>query len=108
MPGKEPSIPEDRTETIRQAIISMLLDGTFSAKDLSAEVRISEKDISSHLEHIQRTINHKELMLIVVPAECKKCGYVFKKRQRLKKPGKCPLCRSELIQEPLFSIQKKQ
>ncbi|MBA3060962.1 MAG: transcriptional regulator, partial [Nitrospirae bacterium] len=40
------------------------------------------------------------------PAECAKCSFVFRKRERLKKPGKCPICRSEFIQEPLFLIKK--
>jgi hypothetical protein len=40
----------------------------------------------------------------VTPAECRKCGFVFQKREKLKKPGKCPICRSESIEEPLFGI----
>ena len=106
-PAKEPPIPVDRKETIRQQITYMLQGGTFSAKNISAEVRIPEKEIYEHLFHIQRALSHKDLFLIIIPSECKKCGYVFAKRQRLKKPGKCPVCRGHFIQEPLFSIAKK-
>jgi predicted Zn-ribbon and HTH transcriptional regulator len=104
--SKEPFIPVERHETIRQKIISVLEGRIFSAKDISADVRISEKEIYEHLEHIQRTLNKSEHIFILAPAVCKKCGFVFRKRDRLKKPGKCPVCRSELIQEPLFSIRK--
>jgi predicted Zn-ribbon and HTH transcriptional regulator len=104
--SKEPFIPVERQETIRREIVSVLEGKTLSAKDISADVRISEKEIYEHLEHIQRTINKSEHNFIITPAECKKCGFIFRKRDRLKKPGKCPVCRGESIQEPLFSVKK--
>ena len=104
--GKEPFVPVERRETVRQNIVSTLEGKTLSAKDISADVRVSEKEIYEHLEHIHRTMNKREYTLIITPAECKKCGFVFRKRDRLTKPGKCPVCRSELIQDPLFSVRK--
>ncbi len=105
--SKEPFIPDERHGTIRQEIVSALEGRTLSAKGISAEVRVSEKEVYEHLEHIHRTAHIKKQDLIVIPAECRKCGFVFRKRERLKKPGKCPVCRGELIQEPLFSIKIK-
>jgi predicted Zn-ribbon and HTH transcriptional regulator len=101
--AKNPFIPAERHETIRQEIISALGGRTLTAKEISAEVRIPEKEVYEHLEHIQKSMNNKERQLIITPATCIKCGFVFAKRERLKKPGKCPVCKSELIQEPLFS-----
>ncbi len=94
----------ERRETIRQKIISLLADRTVSAKDLSAEVLVSEKEKYEHLEHIHRSVGKS---LTVMPAECRKCGFVFKKRDKMKKPGRCPVCRSELIQEPFFTFSIK-
>lgn len=112
---KKPFIPTERQETVRQKIISVLEGQTLSAKEISADVRASEKEVYEHLEHIQRAINKprpntmrrgkRVHTLIITPAECRKCGFVFRKRDRLKKPGKCPVCHSEFIQEPLFSIR---
>lgn len=85
--SKEPFIPVERHETIRQKIISVLEGQTLSAKDISADVRISEKEIYEHLEHIQRTLNKSEHIFILAPAVCKKCGFVFRKRDRLKNRG---------------------
>jgi len=102
---KEPFIPVERHETVRQKIISVLEGQTLSAKDISADVMVSEKEVYEHLKHIQKTLNKRERNLIITPAECKKCGFVFRKRDRLKKPGRCPVCRGELISEPLFSIK---
>ncbi|MBA3060656.1 MAG: transcriptional regulator [Nitrospirae bacterium] len=103
---KEPPVPVERHETIRQGIISLLEEQTFSAKEISGSVSIPEKDVYEHLEHIRRTLNTRDANLVIMPAECTKCGFVFRKRERLKKPGKCPMCRSEFIQEPLFLIKK--
>ncbi len=103
---KEPFVPVERQETIRQKIISLLDGKTLSAKDISVEVGVSEKEVYGHLEHIQRTMNTVKHNFVITPAECKKCRFVFRKRDRLKKPGKCPVCRSELIEEPLFYVRK--
>jgi predicted Zn-ribbon and HTH transcriptional regulator len=103
---REPFIPVERRETIRQNIVSILEGKAISAKDISADVKVSEKEVYEHLEHIQRTMNKRERTLIITPAECKKCGFVFRKRDRLTKPGKCPVCKSQLIQDPLFSVRK--
>lgn len=101
---KQPFIPFDRKETIRKGIISALKEKTLSAKVLSGILRVSEKEVYDHLEHIQKTIERSENTLLVTPAECRKCGFVFKKREKLKKPGRCPECRNESIEEPLFQI----
>ncbi|MDQ7787226.1 MAG: hypothetical protein RDU01_06420 [Thermodesulfovibrionales bacterium] len=105
---KKPSPPVERTETIRQKIMALLERTPLSAKDLSGEIATSEKDIYDHLAHIQKTSNKRDRHLIVIPAHCRKCGFQFKKRDRVTKPGKCPLCRSELIAAPLFLIEKAE
>jgi predicted Zn-ribbon and HTH transcriptional regulator len=99
----EPPVPHERQETVRQEIMHLLAGGTLSAKEISSAVRVSEREVYDHLGHIQK---NRAIQLRTTPAECRKCGFVFKKRQRLKKPGKCPVCKGELIQEPLFMIVK--
>jgi predicted Zn-ribbon and HTH transcriptional regulator len=103
---KEPFVPAERHETIRHEILAILTDQTLSAKDISAEVHIPEKDVYDHLEHIERSTHATGHHLTVIPAECEKCGFVFKKRERLNKPGRCPVCKGEKIQEPLFRIEQ--
>lgn len=102
--AKEPFVPAYRKETIRQEIISVLERHTLSARDISSEVRVSEKEVYEHLVHIQKTISKGDRTLIITPAECRKCGFVFRKRERLNKPGKCPVCHGEAMKESLFSI----
>ena len=101
---KEPTAPTERRETVRREIMELLERRLLSAKDISGNLGISVKEVYDHLDHIQKTLTMRAHRLSVTPAECKKCGFVFKKRERLKKPGKCPVCRGESIEEPLFSI----
>ncbi|MDA8084018.1 MAG: hypothetical protein M0024_10215 [Nitrospiraceae bacterium] len=103
-PGREP-VPAEHLDTVRHDIIHALDGRTLSALEISAEVSVSEKEVYEHLGHIMKSLSGAGRVLHVTPAECLKCGFVFKKRDRLKKPGRCPLCRGEQIQEPLFSVQ---
>lgn len=98
---KQPPTPADRPETLRQEIIADLQEETLSAREISGRVGISEKEVLEHLEHIRVALHGG---LVVIPAECMACGFVFRKRERLKGPGRCPVCRSEHIAEPSFTI----
>lgn len=103
--AKEPFVPPERKGTIRQEIITLLEESPFlTAKDISAEIRIPEKEVYGHLEHIQKSLSKTGQHLIIKPAACLKCGFVFTKRDRLKTPGRCPVCHEEHIQETFFSI----
>ncbi len=102
--AKEAVIPVSREETVRQNIVSVLRGQTLSAREISGEVHVSEKEVIHNLQYIQKTLAKDKHHLRIIPAECRKCGFIFKKRERFKKPGKCPVCRDERIKEPLFSI----
>lgn len=93
-------------DTVRRAIIRELEQGQLSSRELSGLVRIPEKEVAGHLEHIRTTLHRAGGEFLVQPAECVKCGFVFEKRGRLTKPGKCPVCLSELIHAPMFSINR--
>jgi predicted Zn-ribbon and HTH transcriptional regulator len=102
--GKQPFIPAEHRETIRHAIVALLENNELTAREISQQLGIGEREVYTHLEHIQ--LHKGDLHLAVTPAVCRKCGFIFKKRDRLKKPGRCPVCRGEFIEPPLFSIQK--
>src|SRR6266540_5485602 len=100
MKAKEPFVPAAKIETLRHEILALLKVRELSAKEISAEVRVSEADVLENLEHIRLMIRKEDAQLHITPASCKKCGFVFVKRDRLTKPGKCPVCRCEQIHEP--------
>jgi transcriptional regulator len=91
-------------ETIRQQLRQALTGRTLSAKELSGLLSVPEKDVHGHLEHLRRSLQPSARGLVIIPARCRKCGFVFEKREKLKKPGRCPRCRETLISEPLFTI----
>jgi hypothetical protein len=105
---REPVIPEERYETLRRRMTAILKEGPLSGKEMSNQLRIPERDVYEHLEHIRKTMNKGDYRLVVVPARCNRCGFVFRKRGRLKPPGKCPMCRSESLEEPVFSVEKAE
>jgi predicted Zn-ribbon and HTH transcriptional regulator len=104
MKTKVPFIPREEHATVRRAIMTLLERHTLSAREISAAVRIPEKEVVGHLEHIRAATHKEALHLVVTPAICKKCGFTFRKRERLSRPGKCPVCRCEQIAEPLYHL----
>lgn len=103
---KKPVIPTAKDDTVRHAIVVILSREPVSALEISGEARIPEREVYGHLEHIRMTLRSGGRRLVVTPAECTGCGFVFRKRERFTKPGKCPVCRDGHIREPLFSIEE--
>jgi hypothetical protein len=104
---KQPPVPSEWEDTIRHEIISVLEGQALSAKEISGLVGIREKEVYDHLEHIRQSLQRHERQLIVTPAACEDCGFVFRKRERLTRPGRCPVCKGEEITEPLFEVMEK-
>ncbi len=90
--------------TIRQKIISLLCEEEMNAREISGEVGISEKEVSEHLAHIARSVASQDQKVVITPANCLACGYVFEDRKRFTRPGRCPHCKKSHIQSPRFRI----
>lgn len=74
-----------------------------TAKDISRAVGIEEKEVFAHLAHIARSLRGTRRFKRE-PSMCLSCGFIFKKRERMRTPGKCPKCRSEEISETRYGI----
>jgi transcriptional regulator len=83
----------------------LLKTGEYSAKDISKILGIMEKEVYEHLAHVEKSSLSKK-SIISDPARCLDCGFVFKKRTRFSAPSRCPVCRSESITTPLYSLVK--
>jgi len=104
---KPPAVPAPREATLRRRIVEMLCGASFSPRELSAAVGIREKEVARHLEHIRKSLHGDREQLETEPAACRKCGFAFTKRDRLDRPGRCPVCRGESISEPRFAIRPR-
>ena len=103
-PTRKPPEPAERAQTVREAIAAELRESTLSAHELSARVSIEEREVASHLEHLERSLRHAGERLNILPPRCLKCGFVFVDRERLRKPSRCPDCKSERIEPARFSV----
>ena len=62
--AKEPQVPPDRQDTLRHEIVALLADETLTANEISGRVRINEKEVLDHLEHVKIALHSA---LVVVP-----------------------------------------
>jgi predicted Zn-ribbon and HTH transcriptional regulator len=85
-------------------MIMLLSKGECRARDLSQMLGIREKEVYAHLSHIERSVTPQKKKLIIIASRCLSCGYVFDTRKRFTKPGRCPRCKSERIQEPTYRV----
>jgi predicted Zn-ribbon and HTH transcriptional regulator len=102
---RRPPQPRERSETIRQEILRHLREGPLTARELSGLVHLREKDVLSHLEHLERSLRRSESRLAFDASECLACGYRFSGRQRLTRPSACPRCRAQHITAPVFRLE---
>lgn len=95
--------------TVRQRIIEALKGQSLTAREISQAVSVKEKEVIEHLPHIAKSLGGSEsaFELLTEPSACLECGFVFRKRERLKTPSKCPVCRSEGITETRFEVKER-
>ncbi len=94
----------ERHATVRLELRQILRERPLTARELSARVRISEKEVAGHLEHLARSLRQSGDRLRVDPTTCLACGFVFKDRTRLTKPSRCPECKSQRLAPCRFVI----
>jgi transcriptional regulator len=89
--------------TRREGIIEILSKEEKSAQQLANDFRVELFIILEDLKHIKNSIKPKKISQ--KPAQCKNCSFKFEERSKIKKPSKCPKCKSEWIMAPLFRIE---
>lgn len=94
------------TLTTRRRILELLKEAPITARGLSQNLGVSEKEVYEHLPHIEKSLRMSG-GIICAPARCLECGFIFKKRTRFTTPSKCPVCRSEAISPPLYLYTPK-
>ncbi len=60
-----------------------------------------ENDVYSAIMKAAKVLRRKGLELVMIPPQCRKCGFVFEKP----KVSRCPKCRSEWIEPARFLIK---
>jgi transcriptional regulator len=99
-------LENDKVQTPRQALKRLLLAQDRSVRELSQFLSLSEKEILTHLEHIAKAPG-PGCQFVLIPAQCRQCGFIFKKRDRLTTPSRCPLCRQTAIARPRYALKQR-
>ena len=95
------------SQTTRQRIVELLTGSRLSSYQLAQLLGIPERQVEDHLVHVVKTVGrYKEKRFILEPSACQDCGFLFRERRKLTKPGRCPNCRSEHITAPRYGIDR--
>ena len=93
------------SQTVRQRIVGLLTGSRLSSYQLAQLLGIPERQVEDHLVHVVKTVARgRERRFILEPSSCQDCGFVFRDRTKLTRPGRCPRCRSENITAPRYGI----
>jgi len=101
---KQPFPLPECSQTPRERLLRALSAEPLSARALSQLVSLAEREVFDHLQFLQKTLKTRGQKLVLTPATCLDCQFVFRKRERLTRPGRCPACRSTHLSEPHFSL----
>jgi predicted Zn-ribbon and HTH transcriptional regulator len=93
------------SRTARERIADALRTAELSAHELSQRVSVQEREVADHLQHLERSLPHAAEVLVVIPPRCIKCDFCFEHRGKLKRPSRCPRCKSERLSPPRFAIR---
>jgi predicted Zn-ribbon and HTH transcriptional regulator len=72
---------------------------------LARELGLTRRDLEDNLRHMIRTARAAGHRIVIVPARCRACGFVFGE-DKLRKPGKCPSCLESRILEPQIGVEQ--
>jgi predicted Zn-ribbon and HTH transcriptional regulator len=93
------------SQTVRQRMVGLLAGARLSSYQLAQLLGIPERQVEDHLAHVVKTVARaRDRRFILEPSSCQDCGFVFRDRTKLARPGRCPRCRSESITAPRYGI----
>ena len=58
-----------------------------------------------HLAHLEKSLQRRDGTLHLEPVRCLGCDFVFEKRTRFTRPGRCPRCKGRRLTLPRFWIE---
>jgi hypothetical protein len=88
----------------RRELLDLLRGRLLPLSEVARHEKVRVQDLADDLEHLRKSLKHEGLRLVVDPARCQKCDFVFTKGKLLK-PGRCPKCKSTWIDEPRVGIE---
>lgn len=90
--------------TRRRDIVDLLTAEPRSVSSLARAMGLTRGDVEDDLRHALRSARAAGHTIVIEPARCKSCGFVFGE-DRLSKPGKCPNCHGTRLFEAQVHIE---
>jgi len=90
--------------TFRRDLVTLLSVQPRSVSSIAREMGVDRRDVEDDLRHAIRSARASGHMVVIEPARCKQCGFVFGE-DRLAKPGKCPECKGARLYEAQIRIE---
>jgi transcriptional regulator len=104
---RKESAPVEASSTLRQQLAAELRTGAVGLDELRREYRLPARRLEDELAHLARSLEHTDEQLIIEPARCRACDFVFTvdRKRPTHAPGRCPKCKRERVASPRFSIE---
>jgi len=91
--------------THRRQLLDLLSWEPRTLSSLARELGLDKRGMEDDLRHMIRSARAAGHAVVLEPARCRQCGFLFDE-DRLTKPGKCPSCRGSWIFEPLIRVNR--
>ena len=98
-PGHNPVV------AFRRQLMEILSADPRTASSLARELGLPRRDVEDDLRHMIRSARAAGHRVVVEPARCKACGYLFSE-EKLAKPSRCPQCKGTWLFEPLVRVEQ--
>jgi len=90
--------------TFRRDLVTLLSVQPRSVSSIAREMGLDRRDVEDDLRHAIRSARASGHEVVIEPARCRQCGFVFGE-DKLSKPGKCPVCRGTRLFEAQIRIE---
>ncbi len=92
--------------TFRKDLLQLLSTQPRSVSSIALEMGLKRGDVEDDLRHMLRSARAAGHTVIIDPARCKNCGFMFGE-DKLSKPGRCPECKGSRIFEAQLRVEQK-
>jgi hypothetical protein len=90
--------------TLRKYLQDLLSQQPRSVSSLARELGMRRGDVEEQLRHAIRSAEAAGHRIVVVPARCRTCDFVFG-ADKLTKPSRCPACKGSRLFEPQIRLE---
>ena len=90
--------------TLRKRLQDLVSRQPRSVSSLARELEMDRGDLEEQLRHAIRSAQAAGHRIVVEPARCKTCGFVFSE-DRLAKPSRCPACKGSRLFEAQIRVE---